>query len=205
MSPLSFYHRLTLASATQMTGGRLSGLLLLSACLGLTACQPNEPSNAPNTDTQEQHEHSEHDDHQTDHAEHGHDEHDEQAHDEHDEHDHEAAAHHHDHADQPRITFKCQPEGDISVYYHNDDEPKTAHLLLDGLEYDLVEDSNLPAQTYISSLGLDDSHGLVWQVQDKQASLFSVPTALAKAKSINDQAHLEQQNKLYNCQQTGQM
>jgi len=205
MSPLSFYHRLTLASATQMTGGRLSGLLLLSACLGLTACQPNEPSNTSNTDTQEQHEHSEHsehDDHQTDHAEHGHDE---QAHDEHDEHDHEAAAHHHDHADQPRITFKCQPEGDISVYYHNDDEPKTAHLLLDGLEYDLVEDSNLPAQTYISSLGLDDSHGLVWQVQDKQASLFSVPTALAKAKSINDQAHLEQQNKLYDCQQTGQM
>lgn len=205
MSPLSFYHRLTLASATQMTDGRLSGLLLLSACLGLTACQPNEPSNTSNTDTQEQHEHSEHsehDDHQTDHAEHGHDE---QAHDEHDEHDHEAAAHHHDHADQPRITFKCQPEGDISVYYHNDDEPKTAHLLLDGLEYDLVEDSNLPAQTYISSLGLDDSHGLVWQVQDKQASLFSVPTALAKAKSINDQAHLEQQNKLYDCQQTGQM
>ncbi|MUG33010.1 hypothetical protein [Psychrobacter sanguinis] len=205
MSPLSFYHRLTLASAPQMTGGRLSGLLLLSVCLGLTACQPNEHSSASNTDTQEQHEHSEHsehDDHQTDHAEHGHDE---QAHDEHDEHDHEAAAHHHDHADQPRITFKCQPEGDISVYYHNDDEPKTAHLLLDGLEYDLVEDSNLPAQTYISSLGLDDSHGLVWQVQDKQASLFSVPTALAKAKSITDQAHLEQQNKLYDCQQTGQM
>ncbi|PNK61254.1 hypothetical protein [Psychrobacter sp. FDAARGOS_221] len=181
-----------------------TALLGSSLSLVLTGCQPADESDAQAHSESESsaitHEHDE-----EAHAEH--EEHADKMHaaeDEHADHDHSGHDHAghegHEHANN-RIVFDCQPEKQLGVFYHEDETPSTAHILIDGIEYDFVQDSNLGEKTYISDFGLQDDHGLVWTVDQQAASLYSVPTAMAKVDTIASLNDLEQFDKLYSCQQ----
>lgn len=131
--------------------------------------------------------------------EHGHqdNEHNEDAaehdHAEHSGHDHSG----HDHASKSTV-FECQPQATIGVYYHNDMTPQTAHLIIDEIEYDLT--ARAPAettqQTYVSDIGLDDKHGIIWQVDGHHATL--------RNKTLEDTIALEQEQLLFDCQQAAE-
>lgn len=159
-----------------LVGGALIGTL--------AGCQPTttESAQAPSDDTvtTDTDAHDEHADHSEDeHAEHS----------DHDEHDHSG----HDHASKS-TPFECEPTATIGVYYHNDSTPQTAHLLIDGIEYDLsaATDSPVPAQTYIGDIGLDDTHGLIWQVDgDNKATLMN--------KTLDNTVAVAAEKVLFNC------
>ncbi|WP_019672336.1 hypothetical protein [Psychrobacter lutiphocae] len=184
---------------------KLATTTLFSTGLLLIGCQPAQEEAQHDTE-QAEHEHA-HDEHT--HDEHAHDEHthDEHAHDEHahDEHAHDEHAHdhhHHDHDhDHGRIIFNCEPTAKLGVFYHTDTTPKTAHILIDGIEYDFVQDSNLSEDAYISNLGLEDGKGLVWYVQQQQGDLYAVPTDMAKAGALASVSDLQKNEKLFGCQQ----
>ncbi|MGO3737136.1 MAG: hypothetical protein ACTJFV_08465, partial [Moraxellaceae bacterium] len=143
-----------------------------------------------------EHDHAEHDHAEHDHAEHDHAEHDHAEHDhaEHDHAGHDHAGHHHGSSGTP---FSCEPDNTtIAVHYHNDSNPQEAHLLIDGLEYDVTatsdsEDSS-EQKTYVSDIGLDDTHGIIWQVNGDNATLFS--------KTLDSNVAIEDEDILFNCQ-----
>lgn len=163
--------------------------------LGLAGCsQPSDeasaaPDAAVQTDTVDTHtdEHGAHEG-EAEHDEHeGHDEHG--AHEGHEGHDH----HDHDHADM--TTYSCQPEQNIGAHYDEHDGKMSAHLLIDGVEYDLLAangENTDPAigGIYDTDIGLTDDAGMRWEVTaDKsQATLVSLPT---DAQSSNENVLFE--------------
>lgn len=193
-------------------------VFLFSSTLGLAllGCQPNNPHN-DNTHSAEAMHDEQHDDHshgEDSHSEH-HQEHeyrqeghmtsahadDEHAHAEHN----HSESDHHDHAahsghnhDSHRITFDCKPTARIGVSYHDDDKVPTAHLLIDGIEYDLTapnQGGSGTATTYVSEFGLDDSHGLVWQMSSKDGSETAILSASSNPADANSPLET-----LYQCQ-----
>lgn len=166
----------------------------------LLGCQPNNDTDtavskeAP-VDNHADHEqgHEIHDN--KEHEKHGHEEHSdmEYGHEEpnnHEDHSHEG----HDHAAHTSnsTTFSCEPTATIGVSYHSDSTPQTAHLLIDGIEYDLAAsaESN-DQQTYMSDIGLDDRHGIIWQVSGDEAILLS--------KTLDDEVAISDEQILFNC------
>ena len=161
--------------------------------LGLAGCsQPADDTSATDTAAAEQtaethddasahDEHEMHDEHaeHDDHAGHDHAEH--EAHDSHEGHEHHHD-HDHDHADM--TTYNCQPEQMIEAHYDDHDGQMSAHLLIDGIEYDLLAtsgESTDPAvgDIYDTDIGLMDDAGMRWEVTaDKmRGTLVSLPTA----------------------------
>ena len=121
-----------------------------------------------------------------------HAEHDEHAHDDM-EHDHEG----HDHSEHASNStpFSCEPTATIGVYYHTDATPQTAHLLIDGIEYDLTAASGSDALTdktiYTSDIGLDDTHGIIWQVDGDNATLLN--------KTLNSDVPIDEEEVIFDC------
>lgn len=185
---------------------RLAGITILGSVMAgsLLGCQPNN-----NTDTAVSKEApvDNHADHKQgheirdnkEHEKHGYEEHSEMEHG-HEDHSHEGHTHEehahagHDHAAHTSnsTTFSCEPTATIGVSYHSDSTPQTAHLLIDGIEYDLAAsaESN-DQQTYMSDIGLDDRHGIIWQVSGDEAILLS--------KTLDDEVAISDEQILFNC------
>jgi len=196
-------------SFSKLAGAALIGSIMTGSLLG---CQPSPDTAAAEEVTAEHeghdhgepegHDHGEHEGHDHgeheghDHGEHeGHDhgEHEGHDHGEHEGHDHEG----HDHA-STGTPFTCEPTATIGVSYHDDSTPYTANLLIDGLEYDLtaISDSNTDAntQTYVGEIGLDDTHGLIWQAEGDTATL--------RNKTLDSNVAIEEEDVLFNCQKS---
>ena len=179
-------------SFSKLAGAALIGSVMTGSLLG---CQPS-------TDTEVVTAVEDHEGHEHDHEGHeGHEEHDEHDHDEHegDEHDHEEHEGHdhegHDHA-SAGTPFSCEPTATIDVSYGNDSTPQTATLLIDGLEYDLTAaaDSDADKAIYTSDIGLDDTHGIIWQVNGDKATLLN--------KTLDSNVAIEKEDVLFNCQKS---
>ena len=161
---------------------------LLVPCLMLSACQKNDSAQVANTDTAEQsndmedhdnegHDHD-HEGHDHDHEGHDHDheghDHDHEGHDhDHEGHDHEGHHHHGAHDPANMTKFSCEPENEIYAHYHNDEQPKIVHLLIDGIEYELTETPSASGTLYSSDIGLTDDQGIAWKVVDEDDTQLS--------------------------------
>ena len=129
------------------------------------------------------------------------DDHAEHAHEEHEGHDAMEQGHEgHDHAEHASNStpFSCEPTATIGVSYHDDTTPQTVHLLIDGIEYDLTATSDSDASTektiYTSDIGLDNTHGIIWQVNGDKATL--------RNKTLGSNVAIEEEEVLFNCQKS---
>ncbi|WP_211181243.1 hypothetical protein [Psychrobacter immobilis] len=129
------------------------------------------------------------------------DDHAEHAHEEHEGHDAMEQGHEgHDHAEHASNStpFSCEPTATIGVSYHDDAALQTVHLLIDGIEYDLTATSDSDASTektiYTSDIGLDDTHGIIWQVNGDKATLLN--------KTLDSNVAIEKEEVLFNCQKS---
>lgn len=165
---------------------------ILAALLG---CQPTTTEDNSSTNATEDvavdsaSEHDMHDEHGDEHADH--DMTDENA-----ESDPHAG---HDHASKSE-PFVCEPEATIGVFYHNDGLPQTAHLLIDGIEYDLEAPANGTdssiAPLYTSDIGLDDTYGIIWQP--------SGDSAILSRKTLDSDIAPADEEVLYTCQKASE-
>lgn len=165
---------------------------ILAALLG---CQPATTEDSSSTNATEDvavdsaSEHDMHDEHGDEHADH--DMTDENA-----ESDPHAG---HDHASKSE-PFVCEPEATIGVFYHNDGLPQTAHLLIDGIEYDLEAPANGTdssiAPLYTSDIGLDDTYGIIWQP--------SGDSAILSRKTLDSDIAPADEEVLYTCQKASE-
>ncbi|MGO1491028.1 MAG: hypothetical protein ACTHWG_07495, partial [Psychrobacter sp.] len=53
-------------------------------------------------------------------------------------------------------------------------------------------ENNSEQRTYASDIGLDDTHGIIWQVNGDNATLFS--------KTLDSNVAIEDEDILFNCQ-----
>ncbi|ERL54861.1 hypothetical protein [Psychrobacter aquaticus] len=131
-------------------------------------------------------------------AEMAHDEHTQDAHADHDEHGHEG----HNHAADMTV-YTCQPEQMIEAHYdtaNGDPSASSAHLLIDGVEYDLTA---LPPTAgsngftvYETDIGINNDAGMKWQVSaDTNKAVLSNKT-LDGSVAESDEAIL------FDCQKT---
>ena len=175
--------------------------------LGLVACQPASQDAEHNEDTSAEHptttdamphdESEQEQGHDIDteshvHAEHEHEEHDQDEHQHTDKNHAEDNHAGHDH-DANRIAFHCDKNAnlddpiagdelpqtlEVGAFYHTDSDPATAHLLIDGLEYDLTQVPSASGAKYSTEAGVLDGFGMSWHSkgneQDAQAVLSGV-------------------------------
>ncbi|GAF54662.1 zinc ABC transporter, periplasmic-binding protein ZnuA [Psychrobacter sp. JCM 18901] len=181
----------------------------------LLGCQPNNDTDAvvsgeAPVDNHAEHEqghemHGHEENKHEEHEDHGHEEHSDMEHgpedQSHESHSHEEHAHAgHDHAAHASnsIPFSCEPTATIGVSYHSDSTPQTAHLLIDGIEYDLTATANSKADTdkgiYTSDIGLDDTHGIIWQVNGDKATLLN--------KTLDSDVAIDKEDVIFNCQKS---
>lgn len=149
---------------TKFAGFVLVGSVAMGSLLG---CQPNTDTVNSAAVTEE-------------HAEPSQEEH---VHHEHDGHDHASAG----------TPFVCEPTTTIRVSYNNDSTPQTASLLIDGLEYDLNARESTDKTVYMSNIGLDDTHGIIWQVDGDKATL--------RNKTLDGNVAIEE-DVIFNCQKS---
>ena len=166
-------------SFSKLAGAALIGSVVTGSLLG---CQPSTET-TKSEDVVQMDEHADHD-------------HETHEHEDHEGHDHEGhEGHDHANAGTP---FSCEPTATIDVSYHNDSTPQTATLLIDGLEYDLTAASDLNESTdkkiYMSDIGLDDTHGIIWQVSGDKATLLN--------KTLGSNVAIEKEEVLFNCQKS---
>ena len=172
-------------SFSKLAGAALIGSVVTGSLLG---CQPSTDTEVVTAvEDHEGHEHDEHEEHEhEEHEGHDHEEHEGHDHDEHEGHDHASAG----------TPFSCEPTATIYVSYHNDSTPQTATLLIDGLEYDLTAaaDSDADKAIYTSDIGLDDTHGIIWQVSGDKATLLN--------KTLDSNVAIDEEEVLFNCQKS---
>ena len=172
-------------SFSKLASAALIGSVVTGSLLG---CQPSTDTEVVTAvEDQEGHDHEEHEGHDhEEHEGHDHDEHEGHDHDEHEGHDHASAG----------TPFSCEPTATIGVSYGNDSTPQTATLLIDGLEYDLTAaaDGQADKVIYTSDIGLDDTHGIIWQVNGDKATLLN--------KTLDSNVAIEKEDVLFNCQKS---
>ena len=185
-------------SFSKLAGAALIGSVVTGSLLG---CQPSTET-TKSEDVVQMDEHADHD-HETheheeheggEHEGHDHEEHEGHNHEDHEGHDHEGHEGH-DHA-SAGTPFSCEPTATIDVSYGNDSTPQTATLLIDGLEYDLTAaaDSDADKAIYTSDIGLDDTHGIIWQVSGDKATLLN--------KTLDSNVAIDEEEVLFNCQKS---
>ncbi|MCG3841610.1 hypothetical protein I3249_02310 [Psychrobacter sp. Ps1] len=186
---------------------RLAGITILGTVIAgsLLGCQPNNDTDAVVSEKVPVDNHAEH---EQGHEMHDNKEHEDHGHEEHSdmEHDHESHSHEeHTHAGHDRAThassstpFSCEPTATIGVSYHSDSTPQTAHLLIDSIEYDLTATANSETDSdkgiYTSDIGLDDTHGIIWQVNGDKATLLN--------KTLDSDVAIDKEYVLFNCQKS---
>jgi len=189
------------------TFSKFASVALVSSVMtvSLLGCQPKSDSepvaseDVTATDSHVEHDHEGHDHEAHDDMEHDHKGHDHESHSDMDVHEgHDHAGHDHSEHASNSIPFTCQPDTTIGVSYHNDVTPQTAHLLIDGIEYDLsaASDSNVNTDkaTYTSDIGLDETHGIIWQVNGDSATLLN--------KTLDSNVAIEEEDVLFDCQKS---
>lgn len=160
------------------------GVLCCSAILLGSGCQKNaEPSAASPTETQdttmaatESHSGADHsnDEHSDDkHSDDKHSDHDTHAHD-HSGHDHDHSGHDHEAGDM--TMYDCEPTLTVDAHY----EDTGAHLLIDGVEYELslaasADTTPVDTRRYHTDIGLQKNMGMIWQVHEQSAQLYHTP------------------------------
>ncbi|MGE6473734.1 hypothetical protein [Psychrobacter sp. NPDC078631] len=193
---------------------KLAGITILGSVMAgsLLGCQPNNNTDAAVSeeapvDNHAEHEqgHEMHDD--KEHEDHGHEGHNDMEHGHegpnHEGYDHESHSHEehthagHDHASNS-TPFSCEPTATIGVSYHSDSTPQTAHLLIDGIEYDLTAIANSETDAdkgiYTSDIGLDNTHGIIWQVNGDKATLLN--------KTLDSDVAIDKEDLLFDCQKS---
>ncbi|WP_201606824.1 hypothetical protein [Psychrobacter immobilis] len=168
---------------------KLAGITILGSVMAgsLLGCQPNNDTDAVVSEEVPVDNHAEH-------------EQDHKMHDDKEHEDHSHESHSHDHAAHASNSnpFSCEPTATIGVSYHSDSTPQTAHLLIDGIEYDLTAaaDSETDADKgiYTSDIGLDDTHGIIWQVNGDKATLLK--------KTLDSDVAIDKEDVLFNCQKS---
>lgn len=142
--------------------------------------------------------HADHEGHDHDHDGHSHDDHE----DGHDDHGHDGHHHDHDHADM--ITYSCQPEQTIEAHYDPEgssaQSATSAHLLIDGIEYDLtamtLTTNNTAGAAFETDIGITDDAGMRWQVNADATKAFLSNKTLDGSITVDNEAVL------FDCQKT---
>jgi len=189
---------------------KLASITILGSVMAgsLLGCQPNNDSEAVVSEEAPVDNNAEHEQGHEMHEDHGHEEHSDMEHGHegpnHEGHDHKSHSHEehahagHDHAAHANNStpFSCEPTATIGVSYHSDSTPQTAHLLIDGIEYDLTATANSETDKgiYTSDIGLDDTHGIIWQVNGDKATLLK--------KTLDSDVAIDKEDVLFNCQKS---
>ena len=201
---------------------KLAGITILGSVMAgsLLGCQSNNDTDAAVSEEAPIDNHAEHEqghemhgheeNNHEEHEDHGHEEHSDMEHDHegpnHEDHSHESHSHEehahagHNHAAHASssIPFFCEPTATIGVSYHSDSTPQTAHLLIDGIEYDLTATANSETDAdkgiYTTDIGLDDTHGIIWQVNGDKATLLN--------KTLDSDVAINEEDVLFNCQKS---
>ena len=155
------------------------GVLCCSAILFGSGCQKNEePNAAAPTETQDTtmattESHSD--------ADYSNDEHSDVKHSDHDTHAHDHSGHEHDHSGHDHETgdmtiYDCEPALTVDAHY----EDTGAHLLIDGVEYELslaasADTAPVDTRRYHTDIGLQKNMGMIWQVHEQSAQLYHTP------------------------------
>lgn len=137
------------------------------------------------------------------HDEHAHDAHTEQGHDPHEEshegHDHAG----HDHAVADMTTYTCQPEQVIEAHYdtaNGTQSASSAHLLIDGVEYDLtamtLPQNNNAGAAYETDIGIANDAGMRWKLN------ADATKAVLSNKTLDGSVTEDAETVLFNCQKT---
>lgn len=139
-------------------------------------------------------------------AEIAHDEHTQDAHADHDEHEHEGDDHGHEghnHTAADMTTYTCQPEQTIEAHYDtasNAQAASSAHLLIDGIEYDLTAMTPPTGSNgftaYETDIGINNDAGMKWQVSTDTSKAILINKTLDGSVAENDEAIL------FDCQKT---
>lgn len=159
-----------------------TALLCVAFLLAGAGCeQKTESSQAPSEAATTEDVHAEHEDH------------------DHEEHDHEHSHDEHDHADM--TTYNCQPEQTIEAHYDPEDnaQPATsAHLLIDGVEYDLtamtLPQNNSTGAAYETDIGIANDAGMTWQLN------ADATKAVLRNKTLDGSVATEAEAVLFDCQ-----
>ncbi|MEN8624636.1 hypothetical protein [Psychrobacter proteolyticus] len=171
---------------------KLAGITILGSIMtgSLLGCQPNKDTDAVVTEEESVDAHANH--------EQGHEMHDDKEHEDHGHEEHAHAGHDHAAHASNSTPFSCEPTATIGVSYHSDSTPQTAHLLIDGIEYDLTATANSETDAdkgiYTSDIGLDDTHGIIWQVNGDKATLLN--------KTLDSDVAIDKEDVLFNCQKS---
>ncbi|WP_201579067.1 hypothetical protein [Psychrobacter sp. Pi2-52] len=171
---------------------KLAGITILGSVMAgsLLGCQPNNDTDAVVSEEAPVDNHVEH--------EQDHEMHDDKEHEEHDHEEHTHAGHDHEAHASNSTPFSCEPTATIGVSYHSDSTPQTAHLLIDGIEYDLTAAANSETDAdkgiYTSDIGLDDTHGIIWQVNGDKATLLN--------KTLDSDVAIDKEDVLFSCQKS---
>ena len=176
---------------------RLAGITILGSVMAgsLLGCQPNSGTDAAVSEKATVDNHAEH---EQGHEMHDDKEHEDHGHEEHSDIEHAHAGHDHAAHASNSTPFSCEPTATIDVSYHSDSTPQTAYLLIDGIEYDLTATANSKADTdkgiYTSDIGLDDTHGIIWQVNGDKATLLN--------KTLDSDVAIDKEDVIFNCQKS---
>lgn len=138
-------------------------------------------------------------------AEIAHDEHTQDAHADHDAHEHGDDHGHegHNHTAADMTTYTCQTEQTIEAHYDtasNAQAASSAHLLIDGIEYDLTAMTPPTGSNgftaYETDIGINNDAGMKWQVSTDTSKAILINKTLDGSVAESDEAVL------FDCQKT---
>ena len=184
-----------------------TALLCFAFLLAGAGCEQktdaSQPTNevATTDEAHTDHDGQSHDDHEHGH-DHSHDGDDEHSHEE-DSHEHGHDGHHHDHDHTDMTTYSCQPEQTIEAHYDPEGSTQSttsAHLLIDGVEYDLTamtpSTNNTAGMAFETDIGITDDAGMRWQLNaDATKAVLSNKTLDGSVTESNEAV-------LFDCQKT---
>ncbi|HCN18359.1 MULTISPECIES: hypothetical protein [Psychrobacter] len=179
--------------------------LIVSAGCQQQADEPKPSSAAVALDSTAEASHDEHThDAHADHDEHSHEEH-AHSHGEHShgEHGHEGNHEGHNHDATDMTTYACQPEQTIKAHYdpeNNAQSATSAHLLIDGIEYDLtamtLPQTDRAGAVYETDIGITNDAGMRWQVN------ADTTRAILSNKTLDGSVAKDAETVLFDCQKT---
>ncbi|MGE6571234.1 hypothetical protein [Psychrobacter namhaensis] len=187
-----------------------TALLCLSFFMASAGCQqqadepkPSSAAVAPDSTAEASHDEHTHDAH-ADHDDHSHEEH---AHNHgehsHGEHSHEGNHEGHNHDATDMTTYACQPEQTIKAHYdpeNNAQSATSAHLLIDGIEYDLtaitLPQTDRAGAAYETDIGITNDAGMRWQVD------ADTTRAILSNKTLDGSVAKDAETVLFDCQKT---
>jgi hypothetical protein len=100
-------------------------------------------------------------------------------------------------------TYACQPEQTIKAHYdpeNNAQSATSAHLLIDGIEYDLtamtLPQTDRAGAVYETDIGITNDAGMRWQVN------ADTTRAILSNKTLDGSVAKDAETVLFDCQKT---